>query len=88
MEAIWQDVKYNIFMLLTYNTGITCGSTKNNVAAVFSLADSNRRVCLSVTALDVNARHRNKNGQTVLKCYSSLFGTNVLNNGCFTHDET
>ena len=87
MEAIWQDVKYSIFILLTYDKGITCGSTKNNVAAVFSLADVNRRVCLSVTALDVNARHRNRNGQTVLKCYSSLCGTNVPSNGCSTHDE-
>ena len=57
------------------------------MAAVFSLADVNRRVCSSVTALDVKDRHRNRNGQTVLKCYSSLCGTNVLSNGCSTHDE-
>ena len=85
MEAIWQDVKYNISTCyLRTKQALLVVAQKNNVAAVFSLADSNRRVCLSVTALDVNARHRNKNGQTVLKCYSSLHGTNVLNNGCST----
>ena len=76
MEAIWQDVRHSIFMLLTYNAGITCGSRGDNVVLWFHWQIV-RCVYLSVTALVVNARHRTRKGQTVLKCYSSLHGTNI-----------
>ena len=57
-------------MLPVHNVGVVYGSRGDNVAAVFSIADSKRYgTYQSCIALDVDACHRTRNSQ---KCPSTI----------------